>query len=791
MLVLIILCFSAWSARAQQSTLDTLVEQFNRYQTHALQEKVFVHTDRSFYMSGEVLWCKLYLVDGLLHQPLSLSKVAYIEVLDTAQTPVLQSKIALEEGQGSGSFYLPVSTLSGHYVIRAYTNWMKNFAPDFYYEQPITIVNPFSSPGLPVPDTATQYDVRFFPEGGNLVYDLESKVAFKATDTQGNSIDVSGFILNQHQDTITRFRPLKFGMGHFSFTPEAGNQYRAVVAIGDTLFNYKLPTVYPEGYVMKLTDTGQDQLTVSVQARGAYDRSFVYLLAHTRQSLKVAAILPLNEGEGTMQIDKQALGEGISHFTVFDGQARAVCERLYFKIPSRGLDIQATINQPLFRTRESATVQLQTSDDQEKLIPAHLSMAVYRIDTLAQFEQPELRTYMWLTSDLKGKIESPDYYFTSHDPDVDEATDNLMLTQGWRRFKWEAVMQPKTPDFTFIPEYEGPIIQGKVLDFPSGEAMENRKIYLTVPGAHFQFYGATIGNQGTTEFITRNIFGTTSLYFHTNDDSISGFEISSPFSDQYTAAVLPVFDLAESNREMLEQRSMSMQVQNVFAENKMNQFVKPPVDGLSFYGVPDRSYLLDDYTRFPTMEEVMREYIREVAVRKQQKQYHYKVLGKADNSYYDGDPLVLLDGMPLFDINQAIALDPLDIKKIDVVQQQFVLHKSIFSGIVSYTTYQGDFSIVPLDPQAIKVAYDGLQQQREFYMPQYETEQQLSSRMPDFRVLLYWAPTIETGPDGNSELHFYTSDQPGTYVGTIQGMSDTGAMGRGTFTFEVKGEPLN
>jgi len=127
---------------------------FNLYKQSALQEKIFVHTDKNIYLPGEILWFKIYCVDGNDHKPLNLSKVVYIDVLDNNQNPVVQAKVAMKNGLGDGSLYIPVSITNGNYKLRAYTSWMKNFSPDFYFEKQITLINPLKSPEAMVKENA-------------------------------------------------------------------------------------------------------------------------------------------------------------------------------------------------------------------------------------------------------------------------------------------------------------------------------------------------------------------------------------------------------------------------------------------------------------------------------------------------------------------------------------------------------------------------------------------------------------------------------------------------------------
>ena len=118
---------------AQTNNADKIIAAFTNNVSNHLHEKIYLHTDRSYYFCGQILWFKAYVENAENNEPLSLSKVAYVEVLNNLHQPVLQAKISLEDGAGSGSFALPLSLQSGNYELRAYTNWMKNDAADHYF----------------------------------------------------------------------------------------------------------------------------------------------------------------------------------------------------------------------------------------------------------------------------------------------------------------------------------------------------------------------------------------------------------------------------------------------------------------------------------------------------------------------------------------------------------------------------------------------------------------------------------------------------------------------------------
>src|SRR5690606_38938097 len=207
-------------------------------------------------------------------------------------------------------------------------------------------------------------------------------------------------------------------------------------------------------------------------------------------------------------------------------------------------------------------------------------------------------------------------------------------------------------------------------------------------------------------------------------------------------------------------------------------------DSLLFFRVPDQNYFLDDYTRFGVMEEVMREYVSTILVRKRRNQFYFRTLNKKTNELFSDNPLVLLDGVPVFDFNAIMSYDPLKVWRLQVVASRYYYGKLSFSGIVSYSTYTGDLPDFQLDERALIKEYEGMSWQREFYSPVYELPRQVESRIPDLRTVLLWAPDVSTDGDGERTLTFYSGDLPGTYVVDVQGLTTSGMPGTGRMLIE-------
>ena len=788
-LIVILLIFHQ-VALAQQVPIDTLKKRFERYRINNPSEKLYVHTDQDLYLTGETLWFKIYYVDGAVHQPGDISKVGYVEILDGANRPVIQTKIALKNGQGNGMLFLPATINTGNYRLRAYTQWMKNFEPEFYFHKNIGIVNTFRKldEQKETAEEAQKINAQFFPEGGELVAGLKSRVAFQITDINGKGLQSEGFLLNAGNDTLASLKPHKFGIGSFSFTPEDGNSYHAVISpTPGSAQTFNLPVPRTQGYVMEVRDS-TDLITIHVSSSAPENQvKTIYYFIHARQIIAASGMRQWAGQKTSLLVNKKDLNDGISHITIFDEYLKPVCERLFFKQPEKKLELDVQTSQSEYGLRRKVSINLSAGTDSTSYVGATLSIAVVKSDSLQNNLSGNIFNYLWLSSDLKGEVESPAYYADANSLEVKEALDNLMLTHGWRRFQWPDVMNVKNAKPKYLPEYRGHLIRGTVLN-ENGQPASGIGTYLSSPSKIIQLYTARSKANGEVQFEMKDFWGPKKVIVQTNTSQDSTYQIrlSNPFSELYTSAGTPELMLKPPVASNLLKRSVAMQVQDIYYGERSVRFAHNAVDSSTFYGKADQIYFLDDYTRFTVMEEVMREYVQGVMVRKRRDGFHFLVLNNVRKSLFQDDPLILLDGMPIFDVDRIMEFDPLKIKKIDVLTGRYYLGPLHFPGVVSYSTYTGDLAAFNLDPKSMSLNYDGLQRQRVFYSPEYETQKQRDSRMPDRRHLLYWNPQVTLDADGKKQLEFFTSDLTGNFTIVVEGLNKNGYSGSKVGTLSVK-----
>lgn len=764
-------------------SLDNIKQRFDDYNQTVLQEKIYAHTDKDFYLTGEIMWFKLYNVDAGTNKPIKVSKVAYVEVLDDANNSVLQGKIALSNGLGNGSFYIPVTLKNGNYRVRAYTSWMKNFSADLFFEKQVKIVNPLFEPGSIAKAPEGKYEIKFFPEGGNLVNGLTSTVGFKITGADGKGAALNGVIINQRNDTVARYKTLKFGMGSFEFTPRAGDNYKAVMRIGrDNALIGDFPAAYDKGYVIHLVSSGgKPQLKVSTNV-GSQP---VYVFVHNGHHVLTAeTVTPDAGGTATVAINSAAMAQGINHITLFNSSKQPVCERLYFNRPKL-MNLQAGALAQ-YKPRNEVSLNINANNAAGRPTNANLSVSVYKLDSLnTAADAADITSYLWLSAELKGIIESPAYYFNLVTDETDRALDNLLITQGWSRFNWDDVLKGSR-QYAYLPEYDGHLVNALLTD-ASGKPAKDIMGYLSVISKREQFYGSHADSTGHLLFNTKDFYGPNEIVLQTNNQLDSGYRISAltPFSDKFSSKVLSPFTLDASEQRALESGSISMQVLNTYNADKLKNYYNPVLDSTAFFGHIYKSYRLEDYVRFKTMEEDLREYVAEMTITVSQKRVHFHIISQ-QGVLHDGEPLVLLDGVPIFNIDKVFDIDPLKVKELKMVNQDFYWGPVAAPGILSLNSYKGDMGGFEIDPKAVVLDYEGMQLQREFYSPTYTTTEQQKSRIPDFRTVLYWSPDVNTGADGKAMVSFYTSDKTGRYIAVMQGMNADGETGSYALRFDVQ-----
>lgn len=766
---------------AQKNEINSIIDAYKNYTVNHLPEKIYVHTDKSTYINNEICWFKIYTLDGFLHQPLILNKVAYIELLNEQRNAIVQEKISLNNATGDGSIQLPADIPSGKYTLVAYTNWMKNFDPEFFFHKTITIINTQNKIEniTSTNKSSDNISINVYPESGYLLNGINNTVGFSVTNKFGKGIAINGWLLNDKLDTITSIKTLTQGIGHFNFIPSQLNSYKIVITLNKSSIEKELPKSLSSGYALQIKNYKKDTITTKIHTVGVKQNK-IYLVIHNRGIIKKAMQLTIPDNEAELNIPLTDVGDGINCFTLFDNEKNPVAERLFFKYPKyeqANIELESTN----FKQRQKVNVRFNS------LTNFDASLSIYKLDSLQGIDETNIQNYILLSSDLIGNIESPNSYFDQSNNLRTEAMDNLMLTKGWRRFSQENIFKKDSSIFSFLPEIGGNLITGKIINLGTNAPAKETPAYISVPSKNTVFKSAMSDNEGKIMFQLDEFMNNGQIIVQADSaqNSKNKIEIDNPFSGRKIALMKQEpLDIKKINQNSLQSIYRNVQVQNFYSPQNNNLFTKSIQDTNAFYYTPDRTYYLDDYARFSTLEEVIREYVTPVTLVKEKGKYQFYVYDEAYKQFFEQKPLVLLDGVIIKDIDKFLEYDPLKIRKLEVVSRVYYSGNLAYNGIINFTTYTGKLEGFEIDPKATVLDFKGLQNKRIFNAPVYENGDQQENRIPDFRQVLLWKPDLKI--EKKQKISFFSSDNKGYYLISLQGLSKEGKILNQTSTFEVK-----
>ena len=463
-IIIFLCCFSKFP-KSQEKTTPTNQKLFF--------EKAYLHTDRNIYSAGENVWFSAYLVNAQDNRLLSTSNTLYVELLANANPDEVQKKIIrLDEGTGKGDFQLTETLPPGVYTLRAWTNWMRNFGDLFIFEKQIQIVGDLTNNtailnnsslknkpvNKPQGKQLTQIDsLEFLPEGGSLVNDIVSMVAFKSLRSDQNLIQ--GSIYNSKQEVVTTLEG-KNGMGTFMFMPVMGESYTAKGKFSDgKTFSQPLPGALPVGYAIRIIEKDSlYQVIINTSKESELIGKDVLLAGKSHGMVCFKKQLTINNPQQMISIHKNNFPGGIAAITLYDSEGKPNCERLVY-VDQIKPTIVITPQQKVHKTDMQIKSNLKLRDESNSPLNGNFSIAAVDA-SLAKSASGNIVSYLMLESELGGRIEHPLQYFDFKDPDRAKKLNLLLLTQGWRDFLWKKVAFNSTK-LTHIPE-TGITISGTV-----------------------------------------------------------------------------------------------------------------------------------------------------------------------------------------------------------------------------------------------------------------------------------------------------------------------------------------
>lgn len=780
-------------------------------------EKVYLHLDKPYYASGEDIWFKAYVTSGNKHALSDVSGILNVELINFSDSIVQYVKLPLVNGLTWGDFKLPDSLKAGNYRIRAYTNWMRNAGSEYFYDKPINIenvifVNPLvndqkhkkGNPAIQqiksVKPLSEKINVQFSPESGDLVYGIDSKVAFKAVGDDGLGKDIKGVILDEQNQEVITFNSRHLGMGTFNLSPVSGKTYKAHITYSDgSENNINLPLPLTKGYVLHINNADSLNIVVKIEtSRNLINENAnegINLIAQSGGEIYFAAKSKSVSTIFTAVIPKRKFPSGIVQFTLFSSSGEPLNERLVFIQNPDQLNLSLSASEKVFTEREKMQINAVAQNDQGKPVSGNFSVAVIDETNVPvdEIDESTIFSNLLLTSDVKGYIEKPNYYFSAINEQTRDNLDILMLTQGYHRFEWKQILTNNFPPIVYQPENSLEI--AGYLKTLSGKPVPNGKVSLLSSSKGFFMMDTVTDNKGYFAF--KNLQFKDSVKFVVQSKTSKDKKNVKIELNHFQHALVAInknlhyqnFNMKDSlsvylvNSKKTYDEQIKYGIGNhtlALKEVKIKEKkILPNSTNLNGPGNADQVLLMKDIPVCPTIAICLQGRLNYVTVSIDE--YGVGTFYSRKNKM-----AIYVDGV----LSSPKLLNTIPVETIESVE--ILVNEGVASiygpeaqgGAILINTKKGpDYNISSTNIAAFMPK--GYYKAREFYSPQYD-DPKTNKQMADFRSTIYWNPNIVTDNDGKASFKYFNADTKGTYRVVIEGIDGDGNLGRQVYRYKVQ-----
>ncbi len=800
LLVVIFSCFFQQVNLIAQDLPDSHIKELSEFLTVNPAEKVYLHTDREIYSVHDSIWFKIYLTDAHTNLPQKGFQSVYVELIDTTGNIKVRNLLITFNGFGKGDFDLSLYHLEkGKYQLRAYTDYQRNYGDDLLFCKNIllsglkTDLTPPNSAGLEpksgnkVTEKIRSIDLQFLPEGGYLSFGCPCKLAFIARDANNQPVSVSGWILNGSNAKIAQFSTVHNGMGSIVFTPEKGVNYKATL---DHIpaYSVQLPKATDKvQFSVTATNDSVYKLTLrrpeTVKATENY-----YLICSSKGRVNFYSKINLAEALKKIKIGPKGLEPGINKLTLTDSLMRPVAERLIFFRKENFFTVLAKSDRDEYAKREKVVVDISTMQS-DKAIPANLSVSVVNSTQVKDLEEypQNILSYLLLDSELHGSIPNPSYYFKDDSTSTSENLDLVMLTNGWRNYIWNDY-QDSLPETKYKKEV-GLEVNGKIKKlFGQNEVVDGKvSLFIASKKGEISFHETQSDSTGMFRFPPIFFPDSVSAFLQGRNKNqkknievinLASFRPAAPVSFNGRSFPVPGEEQQFNFNKMANLRL----VEDKAYHPEKYEIMIDQIDIVKNNKKESDNYLNDKFRAISSAGNVVK-----IAEDKLSLDLQGTIVTNVPGAMASGDSFTIRGKAPFFLVNDiprdfeyANTIPMSEIYTIEIINDavSMSMHDAMNEGaIVSIYTKRGE-------KNAQKEYYKGIiteklrgyYQSRKFYSPNYETS---PTDRPDHRATIYWNPDIISDSEGKAKFSFYTTDDPGSMLLRIEGISNDGKPGVG------------
>ena len=759
-------------------------------------EKIYLHFDRENYLAGQTLWFKAYCYAN--YSANTAITTIYAELISPYSGIISRKSFPVVRGISQGQFDLPDTLTSGTYIVRAYSATMLNHDADFVTKQTVFITG--KKPQV-LTGSASVNNIRmeFFPEGGNFVAGRSNTIAFKASDEKGFPVTVNGILKNAKGDTITTFNSYHDGMGIIDIETEDNQGYFVVLDNSPNAQKYFLPSPVTRGVVFRLLP-GDDGIHFEIsQQKNEPVFNVAYMIGQMQHHVVFSQ--PFKAGGETLTgiIKTDNLASGILHITLFNKDGVPLAERLSFvnnrEYIQKGNLVLDTINlQP--RSKNRITVSL------EDTVVGSFSIAVTDPDYDLKQRTDNIYSSILLTSDLKGYIHNPAYYFSGNRDSTKYALDLVMMTNGWRRFNWKQVMGDSLPaakykDPAFVTLSGRVNLEGTKKPFAEKEMLlylllsdSSRTMNLVKTDANGYFLADSLLFFGKANILFSDIRGKKSRFvdIKPGPDSLNRAYPIPPISSQWWQTYQGINYNPQRQVKNNEDFASFIKANGlVLSEVVLKSRKKTPLEQLeekytsgAFAGETRRTFDLlnsDDASTYTNIFDYLQARVPGLITGKTETGEYFvyyrqtATLSALGNQEMD----IFLDEVRA-DANTVAFINPNQIAMIKVYSNFIGSTGGGAGGAIAVYMKKGEDLFKSLPSAGEMIQYLGYSVIKEFYSPDYSIPVTDKGKV-DQRTTLQWQPdNFVSGIDPKIPVTFFNNDRSSSFKIVVEGMTIDGKM---------------
>ncbi len=781
-IILILLIYTCTHLPAQN--IETSI---TNYAEKNSPERVYFHYDKASYVAGETIWFKAYLMEGLL--PADETKNIYIDFIDENGTPLLHALSPLVDGVTHGQFDIPVDYKSNSIRVRAYTRWMLNFDTAFLYNKSLPVI--VKGGNILAENFRIIPALSLFPEGGEIIAGIKNKIAFKADDQWGRPVKIKGILINSKGQVVDSLKVLHDGMGVFYLTPEPGFTYSTKWKDEKGIEHQTpLPEIKDVGVSLQVSVSGSNrifQVNFSPEIARAIDTMH---LVGTIYQQPVFNISKPTASAVKGIIPTRDLPTGILTITLFDNHWNAIAERItYIKNQDYFFTPQMEVQRWGLNKRAKNEIKIVVPEN----IGSNLSVSVTDL-AIGTDSSNTITSHLLLSSELKGNIYNPAYYFSDTTNSINQHLDLVMLTHGWRRFMWEEALKSKTHRLSYTKDTAYMKLSGNIVGIPAGQIPNDASMVLMVKqkDKEGQVLLVKILPDGTFSDAATVLFDTAQVHYRFQSPALKDA------GAQFMTGRLAMLPIKITGKIFGRGRDTTGNYRQWFLANAANNFAeKQKVQLLENVTVKSKGkspvQLLDEkYTsglfnggdsyQFDLLNDPFASTTNSVFTYLQGKVAGLQISNtgnpgsKPSLQWRGGAPQIYLDETPV-DANFMTGINVNNIAYIKVFRPPFFggSGNSGNGAIAIYTRRGGDEKAEPGAGLASSKVF-GYTPIRQFYSPNYASLNPLNEQQ-DLRTTLYWNPAVTTTPQQPQViLSFYNNDVTKAFRVVIEGFTKDGRL---------------